>query len=97
MSRRGETYGRPYIVEEFLPKAPFLCFRIGRGKLRVSIREDLQEAYKVADKVARQELVATAKNKGLDLLETEDEINVANDVAIIASIIIWLLAIFSSN
>ncbi|MEC7147613.1 MAG: polyribonucleotide nucleotidyltransferase, partial [Pseudomonadota bacterium] len=41
---------------------------------------DLQEAYKVADKVARQELVATAKEKGLALLETEDELNVAGDV-----------------
>ena len=54
--------------------------QVVQDKLNNSIREDLQEAYKVADKVARQELVATAKNKGLDLLETEDEINVANDV-----------------
>ena len=54
--------------------------QVVKDKLNNSIREDLQEAYKVADKVARQELVATAKNKGLDLLETEDEINVANDV-----------------
>ena len=54
--------------------------QIVKDKLDNSIREDLQEAYKVADKVARQELVATAKNKGLELLETENEINVANDV-----------------
>ena len=54
--------------------------QIVKDKLNNSIREDLQEAYKVADKVARQELVATAKNKGLELLETENEINVANDV-----------------
>ena len=54
--------------------------QVVKDKLNNSIREDLQEAYKVADKVARQELVATAKNKGLELLETEDEINVANDV-----------------
>ena len=54
--------------------------QIVKDKLDNSIREDLQEAYKVADKVARQELVATAKNKGLELLETENEIAVANDV-----------------
>ncbi|MED5473247.1 MAG: polyribonucleotide nucleotidyltransferase [Pseudomonadota bacterium] len=54
--------------------------QIVKDKLNNSIREDLQEAYKVADKVARQELVATAKNKGFELLETENEINVANDV-----------------
>ena len=54
--------------------------QIVKDKLNNSIREDLQEAYKVADKVARQELVATAKNKGLELLETENEIAVANDV-----------------
>ena len=54
--------------------------QVVKDKLNNSIREDLQEAYKVADKVARQELVATAKSKGLELLETEDEINVANDV-----------------
>ena len=54
--------------------------QIVKDKLDNSIRGDLQEAYKVADKVARQELIATAKNKGLELLETENEINVANDV-----------------
>ena len=54
--------------------------QVVKEKLNDSIRKDLQEAYKVADKVARQELVATAKSKGLELLETEDEINVANDV-----------------
>ncbi len=54
--------------------------QIVKDKLDNSIRGDLQEAYTVADKVARQELVATAKNKGLELLETENEINVANDV-----------------
>ena len=39
--------------------------QVVKDKLNNSIREDLQEAYKVADKVARQELVAKAKNKGL--------------------------------
>ena len=60
------------------PEAPEA--QLVKDKLHESIREDLQEAYKVADKAARQELVMTAKEKGLALLETEDELNVANDV-----------------
>ena len=60
------------------PEAPEV--QLVKDKLHEAIREDLQEAYKVADKVARQELVATAKEKGLALLETEDELNVAGDV-----------------
>ena len=60
------------------PEAPEV--QLVKDKLHEAIRKDLQEAYKVADKVARQELVATAKEKGLALLETEDELNVAGDV-----------------
>ena len=60
------------------PEAPEV--QLVKDKLHEAIREDLQEAYKVADKVARQELVTTAKEKGLALLETEDELNVAGDV-----------------
>ena len=60
------------------PEAPEV--QLVNDKLHEAIREDLQEAYKVADKVARQELVTTAKEKGLALLETEDELNVAGDV-----------------
>ncbi len=60
------------------PEAPEV--QIVKDKLHEAIREDLQAAYKVADKVARQELVMAAKEKGLALLETEDELNVASDV-----------------
>ena len=60
------------------PEAPEV--QLVKDKLHEAIREDLQEAYKVADKVARQELVTTAKEKGLALLETDDELNVAGDV-----------------
>ena len=60
------------------PEAPEV--QLVKDKLHKAIRKDLQEAYKVADKVARQELVTTAKEKGLGLLETEDELNVAGDV-----------------
>ena len=60
------------------PEAPEV--QLVKDKLHEAIRKDLQEAYKVADKVARQELVTTAKEKGLGLLETEDELNVAGDV-----------------
>ena len=60
------------------PEAPEV--QLVKDKPHEAIREDLQEAYKVADKVARQELVTTAKEKGLALLETEDELNVAGDV-----------------
>ena len=60
------------------PEAPEV--QLVKDKLHEAIRKDLQEAYKVADKVARQELVTTAKEKGLALLETEDELNVAGDV-----------------
>ncbi len=60
------------------PEAPEV--QLVKDKLHEAIREDLKEAYKVADKVARQELVMTAKEKGLALLEAENEINVASDV-----------------
>ena len=60
------------------PEAPEV--QLVKDKLHEAIREDLEEAYKVADKVARQELVMTAKEKGLALLEAENEINVASDV-----------------
>ncbi|MAI13238.1 MAG: polyribonucleotide nucleotidyltransferase [Rhodospirillaceae bacterium] len=60
------------------PEAPEV--QLVKDKLHEAIGEDLQEAYKVADKVTRQELVTTAKEKGLALLETEDELNVAGDV-----------------
>ena len=60
------------------PEAPEV--QLVQDKLHEAIREDLQAAYKVADKVARQELVMAAKEKGLALLETEDELNVASDV-----------------
>ena len=60
------------------PEAPEV--QLVKDKLHEAIREDLQEAYTVADKVARQELVTTAKEKGLALLETDDELNVAGDV-----------------
>ena len=60
------------------PEAPEV--QLVKDKLHEAIREDLQAAYKVADKVARQELVMAAKEKGLALLETEDELNVASDV-----------------
>ena len=77
------------------PEAPEV--QLVKDKLHETIREDLQEAYKVADKVARQELVMTAKEKGLALLETEDELNVANDVlkameADIGNVLFWTLA-----
>ena len=60
------------------PEAPEV--QLVKDKLHEAIRVDLQEAYKVADKAARQELVTTAKEKGLALLETDDELNVAGDV-----------------
>jgi len=60
------------------PEAPEV--QLVKDKLHEAIREDLQAAYKVADKVDRQELVMAAKEKGLALLETEDELNVASDV-----------------
>ena len=60
------------------PEAPEV--QLVKDKLHETIREDLEEAYKVADKVARQELVMTAKEKGLALLEAENELNVASDV-----------------
>mgnify|MGYP001226438686 FL=1 len=60
------------------PEAPEV--QLVKDKLHEAIREDLEEAYKVADKVARQELVITAREKGLALLEAENEINVASDV-----------------
>ena len=60
------------------PEAPEV--QLVQDKLHEAIREDLQAAYKVADKVARQELIMAAKEKGIALLETEDELNVASDV-----------------
>ena len=60
------------------PEAPEV--QLVKDKLHEAIREDLEEAYKVADKVARQELVMTAREKGLALLEAENELNVASDV-----------------
>ena len=47
------------------------------AKLKKSITKDLQKAYKVADKGKRQELIAVAKDKGTQLFETDEEINVA--------------------
>jgi polyribonucleotide nucleotidyltransferase len=47
------------------------------AKLKKSITKDLQKAYKVADKVKRQELIAVAKEKGAQLFETEEEVNAA--------------------
>jgi polyribonucleotide nucleotidyltransferase len=47
------------------------------AKLKKSITKDLQKAYKVADKVKRQELIAVAKEKGMQLFETEEEGNAA--------------------
>ncbi len=47
------------------------------AKLKKSITKDLQKAYKVADKVKRQELIAVAKEKGVQLFETEEEVNAA--------------------
>ena len=51
-----------------------------KDKLSDAITTELQEAYKIADKVKRQELVSAAKEKGLALLETDEEANVAGDV-----------------
>ena len=47
------------------------------AKLKKSITKDLQKAYKVADKVNRQEMIAVAKEKGAQMFETEEEINAA--------------------
>ncbi|MDC0398415.1 polyribonucleotide nucleotidyltransferase [Alphaproteobacteria bacterium] len=47
------------------------------AKLKKSITKDLQKAYKVADKVKRQELIAVAKEKGMQLFVTEEEGNAA--------------------
>jgi polyribonucleotide nucleotidyltransferase len=51
-----------------------------RAKLSAAITGDLQDAYKVADKAARQDLVAAAKKKGTGLLETESELNASKEV-----------------
>jgi polyribonucleotide nucleotidyltransferase len=51
-----------------------------RAKLSVAITGDLQDAYKVADKTARQDLVAAAKKKGTELLKTEAELNASKEV-----------------
>ena len=53
---------------------------IVKKKFSSAISEDLQAAYKVADKVQRQDLVANAKQKALQLLETDEEIAVAQGV-----------------
>jgi polyribonucleotide nucleotidyltransferase len=51
-----------------------------KAKLSAAITGDLQAAYQVADKTQRQDLVAAAKAKGLELLETEEELNAAKEV-----------------
>jgi len=51
-----------------------------KEKLSAAITADLQAAYKVADKAERQDLVAAAKAKGLEILETEEELNAAKEV-----------------
>ena len=59
-----------------IPPAPPEVEKV-TAKLKKSITKDLQKAYKVADKVKRQELVAVAKEKGMQLFETEEEGNAA--------------------
>ena len=49
-------------------------------KLAAAITGDLQAAYQIADKAQRQDLVAAAKKKGMELLETEEEANAAKGV-----------------
>jgi polyribonucleotide nucleotidyltransferase len=49
-------------------------------KLAAAISSDLQAAYQVADKAERQDLVAAAKKKGMELIETEEEANAAKGV-----------------
>ena len=60
------------------PEAPEVA--TVKETLTAAITGDLQAAYKVADKAERQNLVAAAKKKGLELLETEAEANAAKDV-----------------
>ena len=60
------------------PEAPEV--EIVKGKLKKSITKDLQKAYKVADKTKRQELIAAAKDKGMKLFKTDEEINAAKGV-----------------
>ena len=50
------------------------------NKLTTAITEDLQAAYKVANKTERQNLVVAAKDKGVASLETDAELDVAKDV-----------------
>ena len=59
-----------------IPPAPPEVEKV-TAKLKKSITKDLQKAYKVADKVKRQELIAVAKEKGMQLFETEEEGNAA--------------------
>ena len=51
-----------------------------KEKLSAAISDDLRGAYQVADKAQRQDLVAAAKKKGMELLETEEEANAAKGV-----------------
>ncbi len=60
------------------PEAPEV--EMVRVRLADAITVDLRDAYKIGDKVQRQNLVAAAREKGLALLETEEELHVANDV-----------------
>jgi polyribonucleotide nucleotidyltransferase len=60
------------------PEAPEV--KIVKGKLKKEITKDLEKAYKVADKTKRQELIAAAKDKGMKLFKTDEEINAAKGV-----------------
>jgi polyribonucleotide nucleotidyltransferase len=51
-----------------------------KKKLSSAITGDLQAAYQIADKAERQDLVAAAKKKGMELLETDAELNVGKEV-----------------
>jgi polyribonucleotide nucleotidyltransferase len=51
-----------------------------KEKLSAAISADLQAAYQVPDKAQRQDLVAAAKKKGMELLETDEEANAAKTV-----------------
>ena len=60
------------------PEAPEVA--TVKVKLSAAISADLQAAYQVADKAQRQDLVAAAKKKGMDLLENDEEINAGKGV-----------------
>ncbi len=51
-----------------------------KATLSAAISADLKDAYSIANKTKRQDRVAAARRKGLDLLETEAEQDVAKDV-----------------